>query len=484
MAGFLPTNSMVFRLLLAVVLLSPLPLGSNRPWAWSLLAVAVGLLLILWCGLVLSGRARAPMPMSRLWAVALPFAVVLGWAFVQTLPVMPVDWAHPLWSEAAHALAGPAANGLPGDVSASIPASISVDPEMTRTALLRLACYGGVFWLAVQLGRDRSRARQVLVAVAVTGIAYATYGLVDHFAGWEHILWLEKWAYPGDLTATFVNRNAYGAYAGLGLLCCMGLFLHALRPSRNTAPRRAYDLAEAVLVRAMPFLGGAVIVGSALLLSHSRGAFLCTGLGLLVLMVAVVVTRMIKPYAALVIALVVVGVGFGVLGLSGDVTVERLASTPAQVADDARNDLYRLTGDAIADAPLTGHGFGAFLPAFRMYRDTSLAVPVVWDFAHNVYLEMAMDLGLPATALLYLSLTVVILTCLRGLLRRRRDHIYPAVALSAATLIGGHGVVDFSAQMPAIAVTLALLLGVGFAQSWGSSDDGQSKSPPETPAPS
>jgi len=399
---------------------------------------------------------------------------------------VPIDWAHPLWSETARALAGPVAAGISASVSpagipasispAGIPASISIDPELTRTACLRLVSYGGVFWLAVQLGRDRSRARQALVAIAAAGTAYAIYGMIDHFAGWERLLWLDKWAYQGDLTATFVNRNAYGAYAGLGLLCCMGLFLHTLRPSSRTAPpRRAYyDLAETVLVRAMPFLIGAMIIGTALLLSHSRGAFLCTGLGLLVLMAAAVASRLIRPVTALIIGGLMVGIGLGILGLSGEVTVERLASTPTQAADDARNDLYRLTGDAIADAPLTGHGFGAFLPAFRMYRDTSLALPVVWDFAHNVHLEAAMDLGLPAVTLLYLSFAMILIRCLGGLMRRRRDHIYPAVALSAATLIGGHGMVDFSAQMPAVAATLALLLGIGFAQSWRSGDDSRS----------
>ncbi|HYD29485.1 MAG TPA: O-antigen ligase family protein, partial [Azospirillaceae bacterium] len=160
-----------------------------------------------------------------------------------------------------------------------------------------------------------------------------------------------------------------------------------------------------------------------------------------------------------------------VLGLSGDGTVQRLAATPDQVvAGDDRATLYRLTMVAIQDAPWTGHGFGAFLPAFRMYRDTALPWPSIWDFAHNVFLEMAMDLGLPAAALLGLSLLAVVWACLRGIVQRRRDQIYPAAAVAAAVLIGAHDLVDFSAQMPAVAVTLALLLGVGFAQSRRTAD--------------
>jgi O-antigen ligase len=328
-----------------------------------------------------------------------------------------------------------------------------------------------VFWLAAMLGRERSRARQALVAVAVAGTAYAGYGLLVHFAGWERILWLEKWAYPGDLTATFVNRNAYGAYAGLGLLACMGLFFHALRPARPGAARRAHDVAEMVLVRALPFLAAAVLIGSALLLSHSRGAFASAGAGMVVLLAAVVVGRVLRLRTALLLGVVLAGIGLAVLSVSGDGTVDRLARTSLANADEQRAEVYALTTRAVLDAPLTGHGFGAFLPAFRIYRSTALSTPLVWDFAHNVALESAMDLGIPAALALYGAVTAVVLACLRGLVVRRRDHIYPAVAVAAAVLVGGHGLVDFSAQMPAVAVTLALLLGIGFAQSRRSGEE-------------
>ena len=59
---------------------------------------------------------------------------------------------------------------------------------------------------------------------------------------------------------------------------------------------------------------------------------------------------------------------------------------------------------------------------------------------------------------------------MRGLIVRRRDGIYPAAALGAATLLGAHGLVDFSAQMPAIAAMLAMILGIGYAQSWNTAD--------------
>lgn len=446
------TNATVFRLLLALVALAPLPLAAFRPWAWSLLGVAVGVLLAAWGLSVSVGAARAPVPVGRVAASMVLFATVVAWAALQTSSAAPQNHLHPHWAEAAAALGRPVASG------------ISVDPGLTVTAMLRVVTYAGVFWLALQLGRERTRARAALVTVAVAAAAYSLYGLVVHYAGWERILWLEKWAYIGDLTSTFVNRNAFGAYAGLGVICCLGLFLHTLRPRRHHASRDAREFAENLLFRALPYLVAALTIGWALLLSHSRAAFLSTGAAMLVLLAGSIAGRVLPLRSGLILATAIVAIGFGATMIGGDATMERLATT-GQV-EDARTALYRLTVDAITDAPWIGHGFGAFEPAFRMYRDTSLDFPVAWELAHSVHLELAMDVGIPAAAAFYLSLALLIGHCLRGLMVRRRDQMFPAVAIAAAVLIGGHGLVDFSAQMPAVAVTLALLMGIGVAQSW------------------
>lgn len=451
-------NTVVFRLLLAAILLAPLPLGANRPWAWSLLAILVGALAGAWSLLTLRGRGHAPVPPGRLRAVAILFGFALAWAGCQTLGVLPSFLWHPLWLETATAL---------GTTPAGM---VSVDPAATLTATMRLACYGAIFWLAVQLGRDRTRAREGVAAVALAGCVYAIYGVVIHFSGWEMILGLKKWAYLGDLTSTFVNRNAYGAYAGLGLICCLSLFVDALRPRRSEPQRRIGDLAEAVLVRAMPFLVGALVLATALLLSHSRGAFLSTGIALALLMVLFLISKILRPWLALTLVAALLAIGGVSLMMSGDVTVQRLSDTGGPSDDDGRPNVYRLTLGAIFDAPWTGHGLGTFQPAFLAYRDTSLPSPEEWSYAHNVHLETAMDLGLPAAGALYGALALVAATCLRGLKRRRRDHIYPATALAALVLLGVHGMADFSVQMPAVAATLALLLGIGHAQSWSSRD--------------
>jgi O-antigen ligase len=88
-----------------------------------------------------------------------------------------------------------------------------------------------------------------------------------------------------------------------------------------------------------------------------------------------------------------------------------------------------------------------------------------WDKAHSSYLENAFELGLPAVAVFYGVLAAVAGLTVRGLIVRRRHRVYPALGFAALVLAGGHAVVDFTLQMPANALWLAALAGVGVAQS-------------------
>ncbi len=215
--------------LVALVALAPLPLGGNRPWAWSVLSLAVGLLLIVWALAVLrDGRALgAPWPRVRL--LALGFALLAAWIAFQALPIAPEAWRNPLWTGVGATL---------GETSA---AAISIDPQATFTALMRLLAYAGVFWLAAQLGRSPARARAALWTVAGAGFAYALYGLAIEFGGFDRILWYRRWAYPGSLTGTFVNRNSFATYAGLALISVVGLLLEALRRAPPLTGRRSEE---------------------------------------------------------------------------------------------------------------------------------------------------------------------------------------------------------------------------------------------------
>ncbi len=75
-----------------------------------------------------------------------------------------------------------------------------------------------------------------------------------------------------------------------------------------------------------------------------------------------------------------------------------------------------------------------------------------------------MDVTGTATLLLYAGPALLFGYCLRGLFVRRRDQVYPLAAVGATLLVALHALVDFSLQIPAVAVTYAALFGLGVAQ--------------------
>lgn len=51
---------------------------------------------------------------------------------------------------------------------------------------------------------------------------------------------------------------------------------------------------------------------------------------------------------------------------------------------------------------------------------------------------------------------------------RRKNRIYPLVGIGTTMLVGAHSSMDFSLQIPAVALTYSVLLGITLAQSFSS----------------
>ena len=90
----------------------------------------------------------------------------------------------------------------------------------------------------------------------------------------------------------------------------------------------------------------------------------------------------------------------------------------------------------------------------------------------NTYLELLLELGIPAALLLLFGLGWIVAHCARGALTRKRDQHAANIAVGASVLVGLHALVDFSIQLQGVALSYAALLGAGYAQSWSSRENG------------
>jgi O-antigen ligase len=445
--------------LMGLLAFLPIPFGSNRPWASALMGVWVGVLLALERFDRHEKPPRRPLPWRRLSLATGLFAAVLVWGAIQATPWTPVSWHHPLWAETAA-------------LTQSNIGAISLAPSAATDSLIRLLAYAGLFLLALRAGLDAAIAYRLLRVVTWTVGAVALYGLIVQLFGGTTILWYKKWAYEGFLSATFVNKNTFATYAGLGLTGALALLWRRLK---HAVPRNAFQAPRARWVAMVETLGPAdipvfllpVLLLTALVLSGSRAGFVAGLFGTFVFLLGLVLNRRwsgrkglgLLAGALLLVALVV---AFGQDGLLLTRTDD------GQVADDVaqRLTVYRLTWNAIAANPWLGFGLGAFEPAFRLYRDAS--VHGWFEHVHNDYLEAAFELGVPAALALLAALLLLISSVAQGAINRRRREIFPLVALAASVGIGVHSLVDFGLQIPAIAGTFSVLLGLGVAQACNS----------------
>lgn len=438
--------------LIAVLAWTPLPFGSARPWAWGALTAATGLLVLLRAAGDFIVQDSSEVPARLTTPAAILFALALAWAIFQCLPWAPAAWQHPIWGEAGGLM--PGLGVLP---------TISVDPNASRTAIFHLATYAAIFWLAFRCCQRAEAARLLVLAFGTVGTVYAIWSLGVYWSGNHFVLWFRKWAYAGDLTGTFVNRNSYATYTGLTLVAMSGLLLeeiirHMALPENARVKLRA--VFETLGLRPIWVIAGVLITATTVLLTHSRGGATATGGGVLgLVLIAGLVPSLRGPWRKWVALVVAVG-ALGALVLSGTETLTRLADTSWDV--EGRHEIFELTLQAIANNPLIGTGFATFKSIFPTYRTEDL--PLLVDLAHNDYLENMLELGIPAAVALFLAVLWLVFQCVLGAFRRHRDAIIPCIAAGASLLIGLQSLVDFSMQIPAVAVAFLVLLGAGVAQ--------------------
>lgn len=251
----------------ALLVLVPLPLGSNRIWAASLASLWNQLLLMTLTIAWIREPQLLETPFTRpLRYAGILFMAVIAWMIVQMMPGIATELQHPLWADAAKLLQE---QGLLAADSKDI-GRIALDPSASILSLVRITGYAASFCLALLLAQDSRRANILLGVIIVAGVAYAGYGFAIELSGKNTVLWFEKRAYRGNLTSTFFNRNSYAAYAGLGLLSSSAyVFQRWHKAWRNTTRRFFWrDFLENLAGRELYWIALPLVFMAALILSE------------------------------------------------------------------------------------------------------------------------------------------------------------------------------------------------------------------------
>jgi hypothetical protein len=449
-------ESILFWMLLALLAALPLPSGSVHPWAFSLGALLAGLSLLSYGFGLMVGEAAQTVPLRRMRVPLLLLAVPVLWALLQIAPIGGSELAHPLWGAAGEVLGEP------------LSGRISIDPYASATALMRLFLYVTVFFMAVQLCRAPERAFLSLLAIAAIASAYALYGFFALALMPGQLLWIPGSSGRADLSSLFETLAGYGTFIGFGLLAALAVLAKLVhRPTVTMGSKRAalVGLARTLGLRLWIAVASMLVLTAAVLLTHSKGGLLATGIGAAVMLGGLLsATRLGGAGRGALAFLVLCGILL-IVALAQEASVDGAQATGALAQKAALQELVR---QAVADAPLLGQGYGAFHTAFQSYSDGTIEGYV--PNAQSSYLELAFELGAPAAALLVAAVAAVAFRCAIGVYRRRRDIVYPALAMGCAAAAGAQALIDSTLQAPATAALLAFILGLGYSQSWTSSD--------------
>jgi len=150
--------------------------------------------------------------------------------------------------------------------------------------------------------------------------------------------------------------------------------------------------------------------------------------------------------------------------------VERIQDTELSVSAggksesvEARTEAARTALAIVQDFPVFGTGGGSFYNVFLSYRTPQYGYSYV-DHTHNDFVEVATDYGLLGFGILGLLVCLTFWMVLKTMAQRRSALPWGmafGVAMSMVAMFV-HSTVDFNLQIPANALTMVVILAMGW----------------------
>ncbi|MCP4182722.1 MAG: O-antigen ligase family protein [Hyphomicrobiales bacterium] len=431
--------------LIAIVAVSPLPLGSNRPAFWAISALFIAL-----AGLRYALKLRQmrllhlPLPIKKVFWVLAIFCIFLGYLVVQIVPFGTFNIAT-------------------GSGVILSTQSISLAPGSTVLMLMRQLSYGLFFFLALQVAMNPQRANRMLLVIFFIAVAYALYAMLALTQFGDNALIGEKTYYRGSATGTFINRNSFATFLGMGAVAGLSLLYSKLiqktRKSQRSDSSSFFD--QKAQYSLLTVIGLSVIF-IAIIATQSRMGTFSAAFGLLSVS-AVVAVKAKTGHIKMARISFVIGIAIiAVLAiLFGEGLFERLGST--ENSFDVRAELYAQVVEMIKTRPWTGFGGGSFKLAYPLFHQLPVSTDLIWDKAHSTYLTLWSELGILIGSLPLLIFAIFTFTLLKQLRYDSSHFTNMIAALGTITVVALHSLLDFSLEIQANTYLFLIILALGVA---------------------
>ncbi|MGV7217920.1 O-antigen ligase family protein [Bradyrhizobium sp. UFLA05-112] len=359
------------------------------------------------------------------------------WMALQIFPAPTVSLANQIWSATSVALNQP-----------SLPGRISVAPGATLQSLFHYLVAVSLVVSTVIITKDRHRAETILFALCAVTTFMSIEVLLHRFG-----------LFTGMISGTSAATSPFSAAAALAVLANGALVARALE--HHLHQQDIHNLASLQLwVGVLSGLFG-IAVAFAAMATLERGALLAvTGWGLTVLVFIAAVRRLgFRSWPSAIL--------FSILAAMAGL----MALPHSQSGGSSLLGFANLSPEAVApvkhllsDAPLLGNGIGTFgltSMAYQEFGVGALAIPP------STAIMIAIESGRLAIVVLAGFAAQLFFVSFRGAVRRGRDFFFAAAAAAGILVVLCESFLDSSLSSPTIQIVVAVMVGLGLAQSVG-----------------
>ncbi|NCA99321.1 MAG: hypothetical protein EOM70_08100 [Clostridia bacterium] len=309
----------------------------------------------------------------------------------------------------------------------------SIHQLRTMIEVIQLFSFVIAFFIMRNLDDD-FKAKALRIGT-ITAVALALFGILQ-------FIFIKS----GRVEATFPHPNPFGTYLAMFSLFSMGV-----------------QVRETKVVR----FGAIVVMLTAIVLSGSKGTYLAVLAAAPLIYVGLPRRSLKKPLLQTLYLTFATGIFVGIIFLitpliqsavpAGTNLFEKVARVGAlEGSTTDRIEFWRVSLELLKNRPLTGYGYGSFFASHYIEYQVN---ETYTRFAHNHYLQLAAELGLPGIGL-FITFLVASLRLTIKHLKNRSQALMFSGAFAACVVFLLHVLIEFSWSFPAVPIVFFAMAGL------------------------
>ena len=353
--------------------------------------------------------------------------------------------------------------------------TLSIYPHATRTELLKIISYLGIFLLIINYVDSKRKLIHIATVIVFSGIVVALLGMIQKVAEAPSIYWFWEPQFKKDASffGPFVNPNHFAGYIEMVIPLSIGLFMvkwkHMGKDQLRGIREYLVTICNEEGCKLILFSFFIILMVGALFISSSRGGIIGF-LGSVVFLLSIMIKKEKRSRnIAIIVGFLICAFSF-LIWMGIKPLLEEFSSIQDISKDydiQYRFQNWKDSNRLIQDFPIFGAGLETFSTIFPQYK--TIGLQYYYLHLENDYLQLLCEMGIVGFGILLwfvLSLFWQIRSGhakydARGLSSVRYISLYGCLTGLVAIMI--HSFWDFNMHIPSNALLLSMNMGLAVA---------------------